>query len=840
MQRLGIRKADNPVGVSSLYRAEFALWLALIVGGSVAHAPAASMQPTGCVSESGTGGACADGTALDGATGVTVSPDGSTVYVASETSRAVSVFPRDPATGAINQLPGTDGCVSDSGTGGACADGVALVGPRSVALSPDGTSFYFPATTSAAVAVFSREQATGRLAQLAGTDGCVSETGTAGECADGVALEGARSAAVSADGKNIYVASFFSDAAAVFTRDLTLGTITQLVGGAGCISETGTGGACADGVALDGARSVAVSPDDKNVYLASETSGAVSVFSRDDLTGAITQLAGMSGCLSQTGTDGGCTDVRALGGAGGIALSPNGDNVYVASLSSDAVAVFSRDQTTGVLSQLPGTAGCVSETGNGGSCADGRALDRSRSVTVSPDGANVYVAAENGDAVAVFSRDPATGRLTQLSGRPGCVSETGSGGECTDGTALDGVRSVAVTPDGKNVYTASFYSSAVAIFSRDETTGALTQLGNANEFPPVITSDGGGASAALARPENQTAVTDVDASDGDGTVPTYSIAGGLDAARFTIVPATGVLTFVTAPNFEAPTDTGANNVYDVVVSASDGSNVDTQAISVTVTNVVESGGSPLFFSLLAAGSVGGVSAANEDIVFFDGAGFALAFDGSDVGLAGLRIDAFSWVDATSLLLSFDTAGSFPGIAGTVDDSDLIRFNATSLGAATAGSFSLYFDGSDVGLTTSGEDVDAVELLPGGHVLVSTIDTVSATGAAGEDEDLLEFAPNTLGPVTSGSFSLYFDGSDVLLTTSGEDVDAAARDSSGKLYLSTLNNFAVPGISGADEDVFVFTPASLGNATAGAYSSTPYFDGSAFRLEANDVFAIDLP
>ena len=118
--------------------------------------------------------------------------------------------------------------------------------------------------------------------------------------------------------------------------------------------------------------------------------------------------------------------------------------------------------------------------------------------------------------------------------------------------------------------------------------------------------------------------------------------------------------------------------------------------------------------------------------------------------------------------------------------------------------------------------------------------MSATGAAGEDEDLLEFAPNTLGPVTSGSFSLYFDGSDVLLTTSGEDVDAAARDSSGKLYLSTLNNFTVPGISGADEDVFVFTPASLGNATAGAYSSTLYFDGSAFGLEANDVFAIDLP
>jgi hypothetical protein len=48
------------------------------------------------------------------------------------------------------------------------------------------------------------------------------------------------------------------------------------------------------------------------------------------------------------------------------------------------------------------------------------------------------------------------------------------------------------------------------------------------------------------------------------------------------------------------------------------------------------------------------------------------------------------------------------------------------------------------------------------------------------------------------------------------------------------------VSGADEDVFVFTPTTLGGTTAGTYSSTLYFDGSAFGLAANDVFAIDLP
>ena len=50
-------------------------------------------------------------------------------------------------------------------------------------------------------------------------------------------------------------------------------------------------------------------------------------------------------------------------------------------------------------------------------------------------------------------------------------------------------------------------------------------------------------------------------------------------------PTTGALAFATAPNFEAPTDSGANNVYDVTVQVSDGNGgIDTQAIAVTVTN----------------------------------------------------------------------------------------------------------------------------------------------------------------------------------------------------------------------------------------------------------------
>ena len=127
---------------------------------------------------------------------------------------------------------------------------------------------------------------------------------------------------------------------------------------------------------------------------------------------------------------------------------------------------------------------------------------------------------------------------------------------------------------------------------------------NVNEFSPVITSNGGGATAALSRPENQTAVTDVDATDADLTAPTYAITGGADAARFAIDTASGVLSFVSAPDFENPTDAGDNNVYDVLVEASDGSLSDTQAIAVTVTDVVDGNTPP---SITSNG--GGASAA---------------------------------------------------------------------------------------------------------------------------------------------------------------------------------------------------------------------------------------
>ena len=88
-------------------------------------------------------------------------------------------------------------------------------------------------------------------------------------------------------------------------------------------------------------------------------------------------------------------------------------------------------------------------------------------------------------------------------------------------------------------------------------------------------------------PENTNTIATLTATDADRPAEplTYSIIGGLDEAKFSIVSATGELTFITAPDFEVPADFNLDNIYEVVIQVSDGTNNSTQNISVQVTNV---------------------------------------------------------------------------------------------------------------------------------------------------------------------------------------------------------------------------------------------------------------
>jgi hypothetical protein len=254
-----------------------------------------------------------------------------------------------------------------------------------------------------------------------------------------------------------------------------------------------------------------------------------------------------------------------------------------------------------------------------------------------------------------------------------------------------------------------------------------------------------------------------------------------------------------------------------------------------------------YMSFDGAGTVGGVAFANEDVVGYNGTSWGMVIDGSDVGTGGggagipnLNLDAVAMLDADSFLLSYSNNGTFtllngPGAADDVtgvDDADIVRFDATSLGSNTAGTFSMYFDGSDVGLQAGNndEDLDALELNGGGALLISTLGdaTVNGGGLSVVEQDIVRFTPTGLGVNTAGSWALRFDGSDVGLTTGGENIDAMANGG-GPLFLSTSGGFTVPrpgpDLSGANEDVFSCTNPTLGPASACTWPATLTFDGS---------------
>ena len=136
---------------------------------------------------------------------------------------------------------------------------------------------------------------------------------------------------------------------------------------------------------------------------------------------------------------------------------------------------------------------------------------------------------------------------------------------------LDGVYEVTVTVNDQN---GGIDTQAISV--------TVTEVNDA----PIITSDGGGATAAINANENQTAVTTVTYTDQDVPANTilYSLSGD-DAAQFSI-DGSGVLTFNSPPNFESPTDLDADGVYEVTVTVDDqNGGIDTQAISVTVIDI---------------------------------------------------------------------------------------------------------------------------------------------------------------------------------------------------------------------------------------------------------------
>lgn len=240
----------------------------------------------------------------------------------------------------------------------------------------------------------------------------------------------------------------------------------------------------------------------------------------------------------------------------------NGDNIYQVSVrvtdstgaqATQTIAVTVNDVVETPPNQAPviTSAASVNAAENQAIAADVQATDA--------NGDTLTYAIVAGADAALFTIDSATGVLSFIAA-PNFEAPA-------DGDADNAYQVLVSVSDG----------------IAPPVTQALTiTVTNVNEAPVLAPS------AAISVAENQTAVTTVIGTDPDGTALTYSISGGADASRFTINATTGVLAFVSAPDYEAPADANLDNVYQVIVSASDGSpTAASQTVSVTVTDLDE-------------------------------------------------------------------------------------------------------------------------------------------------------------------------------------------------------------------------------------------------------------
>jgi 6-phosphogluconolactonase (cycloisomerase 2 family) len=356
---------------------------------------------------------------LSDVTSATVSPDGLSVY-ATGAHNGLAVFAREPVSGRLAFLE----LHTDNQNG---VDG--LDAPWSVAVSPDNTSVYATGMEDNGLAVFSRETGTAPIGTLAFVE---AKKDGVGDVVDG--LGGADRVAVSPDSKNVYVTGSTDDALVVFSRDTTTGALSFVE-----LHQEGVGNV----EGLDGAKSVTVSPDNRNVYVTGDPAGvrddALVVFGRDASTGELTFLE-----VHKRGS----TNAQGLGGPESVVVSPDGQHVYVAADIDDSVVLFGRHPVSGRLTfvQKFGELEAGPDTLNG-----------AVSVALNPNGKCVFVVSRLTDSLLVFWRNTWDGRLLiweQHKDNVGGVN------------GLDAPLSVVASSDNQNVYVSSNDDDALSIFGR--------------------------------------------------------------------------------------------------------------------------------------------------------------------------------------------------------------------------------------------------------------------------------------------------------------------------------------------------------------------------------------
>ena len=227
------------------------------------------------------------------------------------------------------------------------------------------------------------------------------------------------------------------------------------------------------------------------------------------------------------------------------------------------------------------------------------------------------------------------------------------------------------------------------------------------------------------------------------------------------------------------------------------------------TNVVDTPTFPDVFYVSPAtnGTLSGIAYTGSDILQYTKSTdeWAMYFDGSDVGITK-NVSAFAFLPGGDILLSFVANQVIAG-QGTFAAHDVARFDPTTTGLTTAGSFAWYFDGSDVGLTTSGEKIDALDTLADGRLLISVSGAAAVPKPGGgtikwQDEDVAAFTLSGPGATTTGTWAAapFFDGTAVT-GLGAEDVSGFAYDEpTGDRYLTILGAFNLSGLRGNGKSI----------------------------------------
>lgn len=168
---------------------------------------------------------------------------------------------------------------------------------------------------------------------------------------------------------------------------------------------------------------------------------------------------------------------------------------------------------------------------------------------------------------------------------------------------------------------------------------------------------------------------------------------------------------------------------------------------------------PTYLSPKTSGSVDGINFAPGDVLaYYPCEGdYEMLFDASDVGLTLNTTALASWKarDSARFVMSFSAGGNVPGV-GAVAPHDVVEFIASDVGSDTAGAFRMFVDGSDVGLSTSGEKIDALAFDSGQLILSTTGSAKAPILGSFADEDVVMLDVLQYGQTTAGIWSLWAD------------------------------------------------------------------------------------